>query len=123
VNCRGTHNATTLGLDWDDTVTLYPEAFRALIKRFKKVYIITINHGVTPEETERLLEQKADGIYHCPDETVINGQSHIWKADVCQELNIDLMFDDDTNVINECRRRGITAIAVTPVTREARGEA
>ena len=102
----------TLGLDWDDTVTLYPEAFRALAKRFKHVHIITINHGVTDAAAARILDRKVTGIHHCPDDVVIDGRSCIWKTDVCQKMNVTLMFDDHPDVIRECRRRGISAILV-----------
>ena len=104
-----------LGLDWDDTVTDYPAAFGLLCRAFRSVVIITLNHGVTIEEAERRLGCSIERIACCPDDAVIGGTSHIWKAETCRRLGVDLMFDDDLNVVTECLKAGVQAIGVTPL--------
>ena len=113
--CTEEQNALSrLGLDWDETAAEYPKAFGMLCERFDEVYIITLNHGVTIEEAEGLLGCIVTGIRYCPDAMVIDGLSHVWKGDTCEALGIDLFFDDDLDVIEECTRRGIMAIGVSP---------
>ena len=104
-----------LGLDWDDTVTDYPAAFGLLGRMFQSVVIITLNHGVTIEEAERRLGCRFERVEHCPDDVVIAGLSHRWKAEACVRLGVDLMFDDDLDVVEECRKAGIQAIWVNPL--------
>lgn len=105
----------TLGLDWDETVTDYPAPFAALCRSFERVFVITLNHGVTVGEAEHRLGCRVEGIECCPDEEVLAGTSHLWKADTCQRLGVDLMFDDDIDVVRACRAAGIHAIAVKPL--------
>jgi hypothetical protein len=104
-----------LGLDWDDTVTAYPAAFRLLSRGFRSVVIITLNHGLTLAEAESRLGRKIDRIEYCPDDAVIGGESHIWKARTCRRLGVDLMFDDDIEVVEACLKAGVHAIGVWPL--------
>jgi hypothetical protein len=104
-----------LGLDWDDTVTDCPAAFGLIGRMFQSVVIITLNHGVTIKEAERRLGCRIDRVEHCPDDVVIAGLSHIWKAETCIRLGVDLMFDDDLDVVGACRKAGIQAIWVNPL--------
>jgi hypothetical protein len=107
---------TRLAFDWDETVTDYPAAFAVLAAQFDEVYVITINHAVTPDEAKRLLGRHPDSIFHCPDMLVMDGTSQRWKADICKRLKIDLMLDDDPGVIEECQHSQIPAIGVLPAT-------
>ena len=104
-----------LGLDWDDTVTDYPAAFGLLCRAFGSVVIITLNQGVTVAEAERRLGCRIERIEYCPDDVVIGGTSHIWKAETCRRLGVDLMFDDDLDVVKACLKEGVQAIGVTPL--------
>jgi hypothetical protein len=104
-----------LGLDWDDTVTDYPAAFALLCRAFRSVVIITLNQGVTIPEAEHRLGCTIERIEHCPDEVVIAGRSHVWKAETCRRLGVDLMFDDDPDVVKACLKAGIQAIGVMPL--------
>jgi hypothetical protein len=104
-----------LGLDWDDTVTAYPAAFRLLSRGFRSVVIITLNHGLTPADAESRLGRKINRIEYCPDDAVIAGESHIWKARTCRRLGVDLVFDDDIEVVEACLKAGVHAIGVWPV--------
>jgi len=99
-------------LDWDDTVTEFPNGFRKLCALFDEVIIITLNHGVTQSHVQDVLGREASAIMHCPDDVVCAGKSHLWKAIVCDGCGVDVMFDDDPMVIKECRRCGIPAIGV-----------
>ena len=108
-------NSPRLGLDWDDTATDYPDAFGALCRACRSVVIITLNHGVTIEEAERRLRRRIERIEFCPDDAVIGGTSHIWKAEACRRLGVDLMFDDDLDVVKECLKAGVQAICVKPL--------
>ena len=110
-------NAGRLGLDWDDTASDYPAAFGSLCRAFHSVVIITLNHGLTLDEAERRLGCRIEGIEYCPDDAVIGGTSHIWKAETCRRLGVDLMFDDDLDVVKECIKAGVHAIGVTPLLR------
>lgn len=104
-----------LGLDWDDTVTDYAGAFGFLCRAFRSVVIITLNHGVTLEEAERRLGRTIERVEYCPDEEVMAGMSHRWKARTCLRLGVDLMFDDDPDVVRECLKAGVFAIGVQPM--------
>ena len=110
-----TTNGPILGLDWDDTVTEYPEAFRTLCQGFRGVVIVTLNGGLTVEEAERRLGCKVEQIACCPDEIVIAGQSAAWKAQTCRRLGVQVMFDDDPDVVTECRKAGVPAVGVMPL--------
>jgi hypothetical protein len=110
-------NAGRLGLDWDDTATDYPAAFGSLCRAFRSIVIITLNHGLTLDEAERRLGCRIEKIEHCPDDAVIGGMSHIWKAETCRRLGVDLMFDDDMDVVRECVKAGVHAIGVMPMLR------
>lgn len=114
-------NGLRLGLDWDDTVTDYPAALALLCRAFGSVVIVTLNHGVTIEEAERRLGCKIEGIEYCPDEAVIAGRSHVWKAETCRRLDVDLMFDDDPDVVKACIEVDIQAIGIAPLLGGAAG--
>lgn len=102
-----------LALDWDDTITTYRQGFQVLCQNFTEVYIITLNHEVTVKMTEHVLGCSIAGIFHYPiDDTELNNETYVWKADVCEELGINIIFDDDPDVIRECEKRGISAILV-----------
>ena len=81
---------------------------------FRSVVIITLNHGLTIEDAERRLGCRIERIEYCPDETVIAGTSHVWKAETCRRLGVNLMFDDDLDVVQECMKAGVHAIGVKP---------
>lgn len=101
-----------LGLDWDETVTEFPAGFRRLSRAFDEVFIITLNRGVSHRVARELLGHNVKGILYCPDEAVVSGMSHVWKAMACVKLGVDLMFDDDPDVTRECGQKGIAAIGV-----------
>ena len=101
-----------IGLDWDDTITAYPEAFKIVSGQFKRVYIITINNYLTCAEAETVLGRDIEEVLICPKNRTFSGESHIWKAEMCKQHNIPLMMDDDPDVIEECRKNGIHAILI-----------
>ncbi|MBK8103640.1 MAG: HAD family hydrolase [Cellvibrionales bacterium] len=102
----------TLALDWDETTSDYPLAFQELARRFDRVIIVTVNDeltldyvcqhlGITPDVTE---------IHCCPADALENvGQ---WKAQVCAEQQVALMFDDNPDVVRACHALGVNAICV-----------
>ena len=115
-------NGARLGLDWDDTATDDPAAFGLLCRAFHSIVIITLNRGLTIEDAERRLGCRIDRIEYCPDDVVIGGKSHIWKAETCQRLGVDLMFDDDLDVVKECLKAGVQAIGVKSLRDDGAGD-
>ncbi|MCS6808750.1 MAG: hypothetical protein RML40_08810 [Bacteroidota bacterium] len=99
----------TLGIDWDGVITHFPREIRILASKFSRVIIITLNKGITPERAYEALGRSAE-VEICPDEERDNHS--LWKAKTCYRCGVDLMIDDDSFVIAECRSLGIPALAV-----------
>ena len=106
------HRRARVALDWDDTITVFPDGCRVLCQQFDQIFVITLNHGVTREIAEELLGCPVAEVIHSPDERVVAGESALWKSEVCQGLRIDLMIDDDADVIRACAALGIPGIVV-----------
>lgn len=101
-----------LALDWDDTITAYRQGFQVLCKNITEVYVITLNNELTVEMVEDVLKRRISGVCIYPSELALVRDTSAWKADVCEKLGVDLIFDDDPEVICECKNRGINAILV-----------
>lgn len=109
-----------IGLDWDDTISLYSKGIRQLIHMAaNSIHVITLNTGITEVHARTILSW--DGpleVHIMPDEAFTNGGNYVeedvakWKADVCDNNLVQLMLDDDEYVIRECASRGIATIRV-----------
>lgn len=109
----GIDAADILALDWDETTSDYPMAFRQLARRFARVIIVTVNDELTVEQACHWLHRSAADleIFCCPDEAIDNVAE--WKADICVAQNVALMFDDNPEVVRACHRKGVNAIGVS----------
>ena len=102
----------TLALDWDETTSDYPLAFRELARRFDRVIIVTVNDELTLDYVcQRLgITLGQTEIQCCPGDALENvGQ---WKAQICAEQQVALMFDDNPDVVRACHALGVNAICV-----------
>ena len=108
-----TPKVSILGLDWDETVTDYPLSFRALAQNFQKVVIITVNDELTPEIVSQVLQRKENdvAIFCCPDEELENMAG--WKAQICHQQQVDIMFDDNPAVVKACHDLRINAVCIS----------
>jgi len=105
-----------LGLDYDDTITSYPDALGVIARAADEVYVITLNHKVGLLSTARLLGCRIHGARIMPDEAFDTTAEDVgvgkWKAEMCRELGVDLMIDDLASVCEECEKAGIAALQV-----------
>lgn len=109
---RNSHTDSTLALDWDGTTSDYPFAFFELAKRFDKIIIVTVNERISRNIVCNYLQRAAEevNIFCCPDEKL--GEVAEWKAQICNDENVALMFDDDPRVVRACHSLGVNAICV-----------
>lgn len=106
-----------LGIDWDDTITEYPEGFKKLVECATEVHIITLNSNITEAYAKDLLNYYNHLTIHVMPDSEINTTLTdygvgLWKANKCVELGVELMFDDYRPVIHSCLALGIPAIQV-----------
>ncbi len=75
--------SNTLALDWDETTSDYPLAFKKLAKRFNRVIIVTVNNELTLTEVCKCLQRTLEEIqiFCCPDDNLENIAE--WKAKIC----------------------------------------
>lgn len=102
----------TIALDWDETTGDYPLAFRELALGFERVIIVTVNDELTLEFVCNSLQTPpgVTQIYCCPaDDLEDVGR---WKARVCAEQGVAVMFDDNPDVVRACHELGVNAICV-----------
>ena len=104
-----------LGLDWDDTITNYPDALTVLARAAEKVHIITLNRKVSADEVYKVLGVQVE-VHVMPsnkyDTTKDDYGIGTWKVQKCKELGIDLMVDDSSWVYDACKKVGIPMIWV-----------
>lgn len=102
----------TIGLDWDGTISAYPSAFGFLADLFDKCVVITLNETITINiaASKLGLDKAKIALEICPNENI--GHYDKWKADMCFAHDVDIMFDDDTDVVSACVKKGIKAVAV-----------
>ena len=118
-----------LGLDMDGVVTAAPGLFLDIARMWVRigrgpVYFITARNQCDEHITRKQLIEAgfgafitADSLRHFPEhypwpfepgtESYWFERHAQWKADVCVELNIALMVDDNKLNIDACARRGI----------------
>lgn len=112
-----------LGIDWDGTMASYPEAFRRLVKYASEVYIITLNPYVDLESIRLGMDLEKEfnpnvklRLHIYPYETLRHNeresQRHApeWKATVCNELDIDIFFDDRKDVCDMVENTSCAAV-------------
>ncbi|WP_223788208.1 hypothetical protein [Marinicella meishanensis] len=104
---------SVLALDWEETTSDYPLAFKVLAERFERVIIVTVNDDLTTAEACECLHRSPDTlkIFCCPDEWIVDVPG--WKSTVCLEQQVALMFDDSPDVVRACHKKGINAICVS----------
>ncbi len=111
--CNEIKSVNTLALDWDETISDYPLAFRALAKPYDRVIIVTVNNELTIGEACHWFERSTEDleIFCCPYENM--GDIPGWKAEVCYVEKVALMFDDNPYVVRACHQKGVNAICVS----------
>ena len=109
---KNSYILNTLALDWDETTSDYPLAFKELSKRFDRVIIVTVNNDLTLTDVCKCLQRtpKEIQIYCCPDDNLEDIAE--WKAQTCKDEYVALMFDDNPHVVRACHGKGINAICV-----------
>lgn len=92
-----------VGIDMDGTITKHPELFRILVKGLQaegnSVHIITCR--LEPEAVVESLNALGIGFdeVHTPvpeKDFMTVGE---WKAEVCREVGVDIMFEDSPDVL------------------------
>ncbi len=96
-----------LGLDWDDTASVFPAALAVLVSRFQKCVIITLNDDLTATQACELLQIPKVEIEVCP---WSRQDFAAWKIEMCQKHQVSLMIDDDMEIIQACEVAGIPAL-------------
>ena len=108
-----------IGLDIDDTITRCPAFFallsKALIEAGHEVHVISYRE----ERRETEDELRAHGIRYTSltlTEGVDFGKEEFfqWKARMCKELEIDILFEDMPEVINQLDGSTIAFVAFDP---------
>jgi len=102
-----------LALDWDETTSDYPLAFKEMAKLFEQVIIVTVNNELTLEHACKWLGRSPEDIkiFCCPDDEIEDVPG--WKSGVCLKEQVALMFDDNPDVVRACHRKGVNAICVS----------
>ena len=108
-------NMTTqvLALDWDETTSDYPLAFKEIAKLYERVIIVTVNDELTVEDACLWLGRTPENlrIFCCPDDNIEDVPG--WKSNVCFKEQVALMFDDNPDVVRACHNKGVNAICVS----------
>jgi len=105
-------NLNILALDWDETTSDYPLAFKELAKRFERVIIVTVNDELTLDYVCEYLKRTPQEvqIFCCPNDNLEKVAE--WKAQICSNERVAIMFDDNPNVVRACHNLGVNAIYV-----------
>jgi hypothetical protein len=99
----------TLGLDWDGTISHFPESCALLASKFRRCVVITLNHTITPTMAKQLLGVEDVQVEVCP----FSSQDFpAWKVKMCHKHRVALMVDDDPDVIRQCEDAGIRGFLV-----------
>jgi len=96
-----------LGLDWDDTVSAFPEACAILANQFAKCVIITLNDDLSLETAKSVLNRADLELECCP---YSRTDFTVWKIERCRAHQVAVMLDDDPEIIKACESAGIPAI-------------
>ena len=101
-----------LGLDWDGTISCYGPELSLLARHAVRVVVITVNDEITVARVAEMLGTDTEfiDVVICPDEHI--ERYHMWKAETCSALRIDLMIDDDARVAAACWAAGVPALHV-----------
>ena len=101
--------SSVLGLDWDDTVTAFPDGFSILAGRFDRCVIITLNDDITVETARVYLNIENVKVEQCP---YSRTDFMAWKIEMCRKHEVSVMMDDDPDIIRACEAAGIFAIGI-----------
>jgi len=87
-----------IGLDLDDTITRHPAFFACIATALRAAghRVVVITHRADPSDARRTLETLGvphDGL-HCQSRADRDRHGLAWKALVCRELGVDVMFED-----------------------------
>ena len=104
-----------IGLDYDDTITAYPEAMKVLA-RSNTIIVVTLNTEITPFQLQQILGSRPEHVLVMPDNEFDTTSEDVgvglWKAKMCEEYRLDLMIDDLQSVCEACTNIGIPSIQV-----------
>jgi hypothetical protein len=103
----------SLCLDFDETITSYPEGFSQLCLLSWSIVIVTLNANVTEKICRKILniaEDRKVQVEICPYDRLYDYDQ--WKVEMVMKHNGFIMFDDDDNVYRACKNAGIPCIKV-----------
>jgi hypothetical protein len=108
-----------IAIDIDDTITRHPEFFSLLTKLFKaaghEVHVIT--YRLERKDAESELTDYGivyDELILATGEELDRVGFYEWKADVCRQKNIEVLFEDMPEVINELDPSTLALMVVDP---------
>ena len=108
-----------VGLDVDQTITRHPEFFallsRALVEASHQVVIITFRDD--RESTEQQLNEWDicwTTLVTLPKLQDLTENPDAWKAGVCRQLGVDILFDDDPAVLAHVDAQVVCLMPVDP---------
>jgi len=98
----GASEGMIVGIDIDGTITAFPEFFSIFTKSLRKsgaeIHIITAR---APDQYTKEELESIDIVYdhlHEWDFDTYEETSSEWKARVCQENNVTILFDNDLDI-------------------------
>jgi hypothetical protein len=117
-----------VALDIDETITCHPEFFAVLSRAFTagghEIFIITYREASDESEAE-LAEYGIvyDELITATNEELDRTGFYEWKARICRERKIDILFEDMPEVINRLDPTTIGCMVVDPSLGRVRYEA
>lgn len=107
-----------LGIDWDGTMASYPEAFRRMAKLATEVHVITLNPYLELETVRIAMELEKDMTEikvrkHVYPHHILGYEEHLapeWKTEMCNELGIDIFFDDREDICQMVEQLSCAAV-------------
>ncbi len=107
-----------VGLDIDDTMTRNWAFFcfmaNALVDAGHKVYVITLRDDFVATRDELAARGLRYTELICADLDAMQGSVEAWKAAICQDRAVDILFDDMEEVMNHLPETTLGLMPVDP---------
>jgi uncharacterized HAD superfamily protein len=100
---------SVLGLDWDGTISAYPDALRLIAQRFDLCVVITLNDDITTGDARKILAMPHVVVEACP---YSRTDFSAWKIERCRANKVNLMVEDDPTFAAACEQAGIPVLLV-----------